>query len=74
MLHFPKQDSETVSLDLLTFADLEALREKKAGAGTKTIPGASRSSTSLTTKRYLILTYSVEFDRLALKIDWCPLH
>ena len=57
------QSSDSVSLDLLTYSDLESLRNRKAGAGTKSIPGASRNPSSLNTKRYLILTYTVEFDR-----------
>nr|XP_006818145.1 PREDICTED: coiled-coil domain-containing protein 61-like [Saccoglossus kowalevskii] len=54
--------SDAVSLDLLTYADLELLRNRKAGVGTRAIPGAK--STALNTKRYLILTYTVEFDRI----------
>ena len=55
------QSSESVSLDLLTYADLESLRNRKAGAGSKSIPPAR--SNNLNSKRYLILTYTVEFDR-----------
>lgn len=55
------QNSESVSLDLLTYADLESLRNRKAGLGTRAIPGGQRSA--LNTKRYLIVTYTVEFDR-----------
>ncbi|XP_070569461.1 centrosomal protein CCDC61-like [Ptychodera flava] len=56
------KSSESVSLDLLTYADLELLRNRKAGVGTRTIPGAKTAA--LNTKRYLILTYTVEFDRI----------
>ena len=55
------QSSESVSLDLLTYADLECLRNRKAGVGTRNIPGGK--SAALNSKRYLILTYTVEFDR-----------
>ena len=48
-------------MDLLTFSDLELLRKRIAGVGTQNIPGANNSS--LTQKRYLILTYAVEFDK-----------
>jgi len=48
-------------MDLLTFNDLELLRKRKAGVDTPGIPGAS--SSALTQKRYLILTYAVEFDK-----------
>ncbi|XP_036131775.1 coiled-coil domain-containing protein 61 [Molossus molossus] len=55
------QSSESVTLDLLTYTDLESLRNRKMGG----CPGplASRSA-QLNSKRYLILIYSVEFDRI----------
>ncbi|XP_038622766.1 centrosomal protein CCDC61 isoform X2 [Tachyglossus aculeatus] len=55
------QSSESVTLDLLTYADLEALRMRKVGA--RPGPPAPRSAL-LSSKRYLILVYSVEFDRI----------
>ncbi|KAJ7422692.1 hypothetical protein WISP_36842 [Willisornis vidua] len=55
------QSSESVSLELLTYADLETLRSWKVGAVTR--PPHSTSSL-LSSKRYLILIYSVEFDRI----------
>lgn len=58
---FP-QSSESVTLDLLTYTDLESLRSRKLGGR----PGALASrSAQLNSKRYLILIYSVEFDRWA---------
>ena len=60
-LHIFLQASDSVTLDLLTYADLESLRNRKAGTGTKSIPGAQKAA--LSTKRYLIVTYTVEFDR-----------
>lgn len=57
------KDSSSVSLDLLTYTDLQSLREQKPGTGTKNIPGV-RATSQLATKRYLILTYTVEFDRI----------
>ena len=57
-----EKDSSSVSLDLLTYTDLQSLREQKPGTGTKNIPGV-RATSQLATKRYLILTYTVEFDR-----------
>ncbi|XP_043943437.1 centrosomal protein CCDC61 isoform X2 [Protopterus annectens] len=54
--------SESVTLDLLTYNDLELLRNRKIGVNSRHIP-ASKSS-ALNTKRYLILIYSVEFDRI----------
>ncbi|XP_039180960.1 centrosomal protein CCDC61 isoform X1 [Crotalus tigris] len=56
------QSSESVTLDLLTYADLEALRNRKMGVGARH-PSASKVS-PLNAKRYLILIYSVEFDRI----------
>ncbi|XP_032562345.1 coiled-coil domain-containing protein 61 isoform X2 [Chiroxiphia lanceolata] len=53
--------SESVSLELLTYADLETLRSRKVGAIARPPPS---SSSPLSTKRYLILVYSVEFDRI----------
>ncbi|NXC00332.1 CCD61 protein, partial [Orthonyx spaldingii] len=55
------QSSESVSLELLTYTDLEALHSRKVGAVTRPPPPAS---SPLNTKRYLILVYSVEFDRI----------
>uniref|UniRef100_A0A3Q2H2M1 Centrosomal protein CCDC61 n=1 Tax=Equus caballus TaxID=9796 RepID=A0A3Q2H2M1_HORSE len=55
------QSSESVTLDLLTYTDLESLRNRKMGGR----PGAQASrSAQLNSKRYLILIYSVEFDRI----------
>ena len=51
-----------MSLDLLTFADLEALRSRKPGGG----PVPARRNPGLKhqeNKRHLILVYSVELDR-----------
>ena len=54
------QSSASVTLDLLTYTDLEMLRNKKLGS-TGISPG--KNTSQLQTKRYLILTYSAEFDR-----------
>ena len=53
--------SDCVSLDLLTYTDLETLRNQKLGLTAGVSPG--RKSSQLEAKRYLILTYAVEFDR-----------
>ncbi|NXL75400.1 CCD61 protein, partial [Leptocoma aspasia] len=55
------QSSDSVSLELLTFTDLETLHSRKVGAITRPPPS---TSSPLNTKRYLILVYSVEFDRI----------
>ncbi|XP_072302523.1 centrosomal protein CCDC61 isoform X2 [Eucyclogobius newberryi] len=57
-----KRSSDTVTLDLLTYADLELLRNRKAGTVSR--PRANQQSSALTAKRYLILIYTVEFDRI----------
>ncbi|XP_055004209.1 centrosomal protein CCDC61 [Boleophthalmus pectinirostris] len=57
-----KRSSDSVTLDLLTYADLELLRNRKAGVVSR--PRANQQSSALTAKRYLILIYTVEFDRI----------
>ncbi|XP_012989884.1 coiled-coil domain-containing protein 61 isoform X3 [Esox lucius] len=54
--------SESVTLDLLTYADLELLRNRKTGVVGR--PRAQQQSPNLSAKRYLILIYTVEFDRI----------
>ncbi|XP_021239660.1 coiled-coil domain-containing protein 61 isoform X3 [Numida meleagris] len=54
------KSSEAVSLELLTYSDLEALRCCKVGVVTRVPPPTS----PLSSKRYLILVYCVEFDRI----------
>ncbi|KAJ8405873.1 hypothetical protein AAFF_G00313100 [Aldrovandia affinis] len=54
--------SEAVALDLLTYADLELLRNRKAGVVGR--PRLQPQSPALSAKRYLILIYTVEFDRI----------
>lgn len=57
------QASDSVSLDLLTYSDLESLRQRKSGSSARTAIPQQRTVT-LNSKRYLILTYTVEFDRI----------
>ncbi|XP_072518008.1 centrosomal protein CCDC61 isoform X2 [Salminus brasiliensis] len=56
------RSSESVTLDLLTYSDLELLRNRKAGVVGR--PRAQQQSPALSSKRYLILIYTVEFDRI----------
>ncbi|XP_016133135.1 centrosomal protein CCDC61 isoform X1 [Sinocyclocheilus grahami] len=56
------KSSESVTLDLLTYSDLELLRNRKAGVVGR--PRAQPQSPALSAKRYLILIYTVEFDRI----------
>ena len=62
-----KQDSATVGLDILTYSDLEILRGKKDTSTTSTI--TTKSASSNNNKRYLILTYNVEFDRITYPLN-----
>ncbi len=61
--------NESVFIDLLTFADLEALKQRKLGQNMSDNSSVmSNSSSTLNSrssmKRYVILTYSGEFDRV----------
>ena len=54
-----RQESDSVFVDLLTYSDLETLKSKKVSGRAplqRTIPPNN--------KRYLILTYAAEFDRV----------
>ncbi|CAG02955.1 unnamed protein product, partial [Tetraodon nigroviridis] len=57
-----RRTSDSVTLDLLTYADLELLRNRKAGVVGR--PRGLHQASALTAKRYLILIYTVEFDRI----------
>lgn len=64
---FTFQSSKSVSLELLTYGDLETLRRRQHPTlSTKPSPSATAANASTVTKskRYLILTYSTEFDRI----------
>mmetsp|Transcript_33642 Transcript_33642/g.65485 ORF Transcript_33642/g.65485 Transcript_33642/m.65485 type:complete len:561 (+) Transcript_33642:76-1758(+) len=71
------QSSDSVFVELFTYADLEAL-QRNAGASSSCADSArsSKSSKSRSNKRYLILTYIVEFDKvhypLRLKFEENP--
>lgn len=55
---FKLQTSESITLDLLTFEDLELLRARKFERSS-----CSNLGNTSNNRRYLILTYTVEFDR-----------
>lgn len=57
-------DSDSVFVDLLTYADLEALKTKRAGGASAAAHASSKGSSKTNNKRYLILTYAAEFDRV----------
>ncbi|POM63976.1 Viable flagellar protein number 3 [Phytophthora palmivora] len=56
--------SDTVFLDLLTAADLDLYRQRKLQPGTSSEGLTSAATATNNGKRYLILTYAVEFDRV----------
>ena len=62
------QESDSVFVDLLTYGDLELLRSKRASAGGGTSAAAAaqppQPAAQHSNKRYLILTYAAEFDRV----------
>ena len=60
------QASDCVSLELLTYSDLENLRQRKSNPKSRSLSGGGLSELScdMPSKRYLILTYSAEFDRI----------
>ena len=59
------KESNSVSLDILTLSDLEKLRSKKLSnnSATNRQSNTAIESASNMNKRFLILTYNVEFDR-----------
>ena len=52
------EESDSVFIDLLTYEDLEALKQRKTNKTTSASVGSKGHN-----KRYLILTYAAEFDR-----------
>jgi coiled-coil domain-containing protein 61 len=71
------QHSDSVFIDLLTYQDLEMLYNRKANNSASASNASSRpKSTKQLNKRYLILTYVAEFDRvhypLPLQFDINP--
>jgi len=60
------KDNESVSVDILTYTDLEMMKAQKRGANgvavRSTAAAASVNSRDLM-KRYVILTYMSEFDK-----------
>ena len=57
-----RQHGDSVFLDVLTYADLQALKSRK-GAADDGNPGLANAHDSRNHKRYLILTYAAQFDR-----------
>lgn len=62
------KNSDSVFLDILTYQDLQVLKARKQSSGTPTPSSQSNAQSQpqsiINTKRYLILTYVVEFDKV----------
>jgi coiled-coil domain-containing protein 61 len=58
--------SDTVFVDLLTYQDLEMLKARKGSARLNSSGNTNTSTmnSKLARKRYMILTYAVEYDRV----------
>ena len=57
-----KRTSDSVSIDLLTYSDLEVLKAKRLRRSGHDVP--LPANTVVNNKRYLILTYQGEFDKV----------
>eukprot|EP00602_Paraphysomonas_sp_CaronLab_P000215 CAMPEP_0185031382 /NCGR_PEP_ID=MMETSP1103-20130426/18830_1 /TAXON_ID=36769 /ORGANISM="Paraphysomonas bandaiensis, Strain Caron Lab Isolate" /LENGTH=789 /DNA_ID=CAMNT_0027566895 /DNA_START=93 /DNA_END=2462 /DNA_ORIENTATION=- len=58
------RESESVYVDLLTYNDLEVLKARRLGTAAPLNSSLSSSASRSQMKRYIILTYSGEFDRV----------
>ncbi|CAG2064132.1 unnamed protein product [Timema podura] len=67
------QTSDCVTLDLLTFDDLELLRSKRTILRNSSCSIQANHIAPNSNRRYLILTYTVEFDRIhyPLPMEYC---
>jgi coiled-coil domain-containing protein 61 len=68
------KENDSVFVDLLTYSDLELLKARKTGS--MSLANNSNSSTSSLSrskeKRYIILTYTSEFDRVHYPLPLSP--
>lgn len=74
-----RHQTDSVALDLLTYSDLELLKSRKMGqpAPSSSLAGGSKGGSGGgggNNKRYLILTYVVEFDRVHYPLPLQPLE
>ena len=69
MLRSALEEGGSVSLDILTYADLQALKRRKAG---QPEGGAQTSAGSANNKRYIIVTYESQFDRVHYPLPLSP--
>lgn len=68
-----RHQTDSVALDLMTFMDLEVLKASKTGRPAPT-PAAMAATGGKNNKRYLILTYVVDFDRVHYPLPLTPLE
>ena len=69
MLRSALEEGGSVSLDILTYADLQALKRRKAG---QPEGGAQTSAGAANNKRYIIVTYASQFDRVHYPLPLSP--
>ena len=69
MLRSALEEGGSVSLDILTYADLQALKRRKAGQPES---GAQTSAGAANNKRYIIVTYESQFDRVHYPLPLSP--
>ena len=69
MLRSALEEGGSVSLDILTYADLQALKRRKAG---QPEGGAQTSAGAANNKRYIIVTYESQFDRVHYPLPLSP--
>ena len=62
------QPTDALSLDLMSYSDLEQLRHSRAGTVRSR---ATSGSSSRNTKRYLILSYTAAFDKIHYPLPLC---
>lgn len=71
------RENDSVFVDLLTYSDLELLKARKMGSMSLANSSNSNSSSSSISsrskeKRYMILTYTSEFDRVHYPLPLSP--
>jgi coiled-coil domain-containing protein 61 len=63
------KESESVFIDLLTYSDLEQLKARKSSQASQVTNSVTLNKSQ--NKRYIILTYSSEFDRVHYPLPLC---
>ncbi|UJR23986.1 hypothetical protein I4U23_026952 [Adineta vaga] len=65
--------STSTNIDLFTYDDLEAVRKKRQGQSGNLTHHEQPTNVELANRRYLILTYNAEYDRIyyPLSLPYC---